>query len=227
MSTIKNETVNETVGTNDDADDANRKFPVDMVQVNIHWKSGEEAKALLDMLGVTTDMEQRSIEADQRVDEARKLQANKQGMPQARPGRGDTGTQVFGKNGLTNVDVSTLIPALTAAGLKASVATHISQPQRERATGKVIPGKTKHVVRIVFEAGDDATEVDGLALRLEAFLRGMGAQFLHVWQNDFSDTVNLVGGFTTKPSQKLYFKNDEYIVSPIASAPSRVQYPAR
>ncbi len=57
-----------------------------------------------------------SIEVAKRLDEVRATEAKAMGEKQAREGRGDTGTQPFGQNGLQNVVAPRLIPWLLANG---------------------------------------------------------------------------------------------------------------
>lgn len=129
------------------------------------------------------------------VDEQRQIEMKKRGMAPARVGRGDTGVQVFGPNGVANGEISQLVKDLVAAGYAFVDAHYREQPMFDRQTGRPSSEK-KTVITFVFsrEADEEPQEADFLK-DVITYFAGRPFRTIHVWQNDNGDTVNLAGGY--------------------------------
>ncbi|MBI4139035.1 hypothetical protein HY479_02695 [Candidatus Uhrbacteria bacterium] len=137
--------------------------------------------------------------ADDRIEERRKLEMDERGT-QARTGRSDTGTQAFGKDGVKNVDAASFVELLMKLGYVAVKAFYRRQPLRSRSSGAVVERgegrfEFKYIVRVIFSREPKEIHLGpGFMDAYSGFLRGKTFQTCHVWNNDYSDTVNLAGG---------------------------------
>lgn len=137
--------------------------------------------------------------AEKLVEAKRLVEGEKRGT-NVRAGRGDTGFQVFGPEGLHNAELSELVVRLLALGYKPVYAGYRQTPVRDKSDGELITrptgkGEFKYVVRVVFSREADADPIgDGFSEKLVAFLKGKVFRHAHVWENDHSHTVNTAGG---------------------------------
>ncbi len=164
------------------------------VWFSFHCKKAHEAESIAKELGIA-EPEHENREVDELINEARIAQMGRQRLTEVRRGVGDTGHPVFDRDGLKNVRIDLLIDDLLSRGYKAVNVRWRVTSQRDRATGKIIGDK--HVIRVLLATPQD-TDSEPLS---EEFLKNFAVfcdkgswQFCHVWENDYNDTVNLMGG---------------------------------
>lgn len=172
------------------------------VLLNIHATTYEGmARQMIGALGLRKK-EPLTKTAAELVEEKRKGEMQDKRISQTRQGRGDTGNQVFGKDGLANVEIKTMVDDLIKEGYVLVAAFYQKVPIRDRKNGAFITKemrdseyKHKFVMRFIFSSEPREEPLPDKALnRLRSFLANKSFRYCHVWQNDYSDTINLAGG---------------------------------
>jgi hypothetical protein len=164
-------------------------FPV---WINFHV-SPEKGPELAKILGITK-LEIRPPEISDLLNETRIQQMNRLGLSPRRPGFGETGRPVFGKQGLKGVRIDEHVMRLGSQGYKASSTRWIETHCRDDE-GK-ISEKRKHVLTVVLAIPDSPETV---VLSNEFFNNfvaycGRGPwTYCHVWENPFHDVIELLG----------------------------------
>lgn len=131
------------------------------------------------------------------INETRQIDMKKLGMAPVRKGRGDTGVQVFGSDGVANCSVGSLITDLIAAGYQFVDAHHKMQPFFDRQTGRPT-GEQKVVITFTFSREPDEEPQEEEFLReIIEFFADLPFRHGHVWQNTNAnnDSVDLTGSF--------------------------------
>ncbi|MBU0540527.1 hypothetical protein KKF59_04660 [Patescibacteria group bacterium] len=109
--------------------------------------------------------------------------------PKAKPG-----VQIFGGDGIKNVEASALVEALLAQGYVPVQAYWRKNPLRDE--GRIIPPYAdRHLIRAIFSREPKDQVLNSRFCKvLIAFLEGKVFRYCHGYRNERSDDVNLTGG---------------------------------
>lgn len=179
-------------------DQQKRPFLSAQVTVKFFHNSIEQSNALCATLGIT-EKSIRSRREDMVIEKRHEEMMRSQNKEEVRPGVADSGDQVFGKDGLRNAMVSSLIVDMLQKGFRIVDAKRVRKPKK--VNGQYVPGKFAYITEIYFTS----VEQDSPAIeQSEQFittmlqrLEGSVWQFCHVWDNGGTFTVNCAGGEQT------------------------------
>ncbi|MEK7655540.1 MAG: hypothetical protein AAB386_02590 [Patescibacteria group bacterium] len=141
------------------------------------------------------------------VEEKRIAEGEKRGT-NVRAGRGDTGMQVFGPDGIKNMELSSFISAMRSHGYVATQAYYQPVPARDKSGEMTDDFKYNFKIRFSREA--DAEPLgEGFEEKLVDILGGQIFQRCDVWENDHSHTINPSGGIDPNCGTFLRLSMDE------------------
>jgi len=164
-----------------------------LVVLNFFHDSIEESDALIKALGDVQERVIRSKLADQKNEDRHTEWMRTRNEPALRSGRGDSGYQVFGSNGLNGVTLVMFLRNLLMDGMK--IVQTLRERKPKRKNGKIVPNQFKYVVEIHFACDEepipnDARTTTGLMVYCET----MSFNICHVWDNGGRINVILTGG---------------------------------
>ncbi|MFA5935483.1 MAG: hypothetical protein WC787_01335 [Patescibacteria group bacterium] len=193
-------------------------FPV---QINFHTKSADLAKRIIDELGID---EHETIDraALERVNEGRLEEMRARKKEPLRPGIGDTGKAVFGKQGVNHVRLDQYFEDLLAQGFQPAYKVWHKTSVRDQKTQEDVD---KFTIRVVVALKRDIhTELPPeFTETFRAFLASGVWSHCHVWQNNKNDTVNVTGQFERNVRRYRVLRLDDHgdYTTPEAIAPSQ------
>lgn len=135
-----------------------------------------------------------SPEAERSINQRRIETMRLMGLQQAREGRGDTGLQLWGSEGLKNTKFEQTVTDLLSQGYQLVHAYYRSVPHRDKATGQPT-GQMKHVVRIIFSLrpNQPMDNAEAITQKFTHFMSGKIWGTTHIWSNktESSETINV------------------------------------
>jgi hypothetical protein len=158
-------------------------------QISIKF-GGQLAKTLIKELDLEVDVW--TPEVAEAVEDNRKAEMKKRGLPEVREGRADTGVHVSNQEPMPAVRISHFLSDLREAGYQLVA---ITAQQKPRFIGKkMLRNKFVFTVTVVFSIEEDDDPLDEEELMdLQKLVDGLATEHCHIWKNDNNDTVNLAG----------------------------------
>lgn len=172
-----------------------------MTDIHIKFFSNDKdvSDNAMKALGIPfSESEIRARPVDEHIEQRHISKMQSAGLEEVRPGRGDTGHQVFGPKGLSNICVDKLPRLFAEQGYAVVQVYRERKPVRDRQSGAIVAGKNKYVITIVFSNGLDGKPLENsneLIANATTFFAGKVVSLVHVWDNGGVVTVNLAGGF--------------------------------